>query len=36
MVLVGAFFMACNIKKDEKGELPEVDIDVDTEAGNLP
>jgi len=28
--------LACNVKKEEKGELPEVDVDIDTEAGNLP
>ncbi|WP_343487307.1 hypothetical protein [Allomuricauda sp. d1] len=27
---------SCNIKKEEEGELPEVDVDVEAEAGNLP
>lgn len=27
---------ACNIKKEEKGELPDVDIDVTADAGELP
>ena len=29
-------FASCDVKKTESGELPEVDIDVDAEAGNLP
>ncbi|GAA0871125.1 hypothetical protein GCM10009117_02700 [Gangjinia marincola] len=28
--------ISCNVKQTESGELPEVDIDVDAEAGNLP
>jgi len=28
--------LSCNVKKEESGELPDVDIDVDAEAGNLP
>lgn len=28
--------MACNVKKEESGELPEVDVDIDTESGELP
>jgi len=31
-----ALASSCNIKKEEKGELPEVDVDVATEAGELP
>ncbi len=26
----------CDVKKEEKGELPELDVDVDAEAGELP
>lgn len=33
---VGALITSCNIKKEEKGELPEVDIDVMADAGELP
>lgn len=29
-------FWACNVKKEESGELPEVDVDVAAEAGELP
>jgi len=28
--------MACNVKKEESGELPDVDVDIDAEAGELP
>ncbi|UWX54432.1 hypothetical protein NYZ99_16125 [Maribacter litopenaei] len=33
---VGALITSCNIKKEEKGELPEVDVDVMADAGELP
>lgn len=35
-ILAVALLASCNIKKEEKGELPEVDVDVSTEAGELP
>lgn len=31
-----ALLLSCNIQKEEKGELPEVDVDVAAEEGNLP
>ncbi|MGB7395409.1 MAG: hypothetical protein WA913_13535 [Pricia sp.] len=31
-----ALFWSCNMEKEEKGELPEVDVDVSAEEGNLP
>jgi hypothetical protein len=34
--LMGTLFIACNIKKEEKGELTKVDVDVMAEAGELP
>ncbi len=32
----GALMVGCNIKKEEKGELPEIDVDVTADAGELP
>lgn len=31
-----ALIGACNIKKEEKGDLPELDVDVSADAGELP
>lgn len=36
LLLSTLVFAGCNIKKEESGELPEVDVDVDAEAGELP
>ena len=36
IAIASSLFMACDVKKEEKGELPEVDVDVDAEAGELP
>lgn len=39
LLLLGTSFLvlsACNIKKEEKGELPELDVDVTADAGELP
>ncbi|WP_224483234.1 hypothetical protein [Robertkochia aurantiaca] len=36
LILLAAFTLSCNVKTEEKGEMPEVDVDVDTEAGELP
>lgn len=36
LVLSLILFSACNMKKEEKGELPDVDVDVATDAGELP
>jgi hypothetical protein len=30
------FITSCNVKKEEKGEMPEMDIDVTADAGELP
>ncbi|MFS4469763.1 hypothetical protein [Maribacter sp. 2210JD10-5] len=35
-ITAAALVLGCNIKKEEKGELPELDIDVTAEAGELP
>jgi len=35
-LLAVAFLSSCNIKKDEKGALPELDVDVTADAGALP
>lgn len=35
-VLALTLFTGCNFNKTEEGELPEVDVDVDAEAGDLP
>ena len=31
-----SLIVGCNIKKEEKGELPELDVDVSADAGELP
>ncbi|WP_124979747.1 hypothetical protein [Nonlabens xiamenensis] len=31
-----AMMTSCDVKKEESGELPELDVDVEAEAGNLP
>lgn len=36
LLLLGFLLNACNVKKEEKGELPEVDVDVSADAGELP
>lgn len=39
LVLLGmslTVLSACNIKKEEKGEMPELDVDVTADAGELP
>ncbi|WP_236613376.1 hypothetical protein [Nonlabens dokdonensis] len=36
IVALVALLASCDIKKTEKGEMPEVDVDVTTEAGELP
>ena len=36
-LLLGLFaFASCDIEQTEKGALPDIDVDVDAEAGNLP
>jgi len=35
-LLMLALVSSCNIKKEEKGELPDVDVDVSADAGQLP
>lgn len=35
-MLMLALISSCNVNKEEKGELPEVDVDVDSEGGELP
>lgn len=35
-ILATALLVSCNIKKEEKGALPEMDIDVTADAGELP
>lgn len=36
IALAGTFLIGCNVKKEEKGDMPELDVDVDAEAGELP
>jgi len=36
IVAVATLIMSCNVKKEEKGELPDLDIDVTADAGELP
>ncbi|KPM32133.1 Hypothetical protein I595_1782 [Croceitalea dokdonensis DOKDO 023] len=36
LVLSLTLFGACNVKKEEKGEMPELDVDVTADAGELP
>ncbi|ASV30776.1 hypothetical protein [Maribacter cobaltidurans] len=33
---IGALIVSCNVKKEEKGEMPELDVDVMADAGELP
>ncbi len=33
---IGALIISCNVKKEEKGEMPELDVDVMADAGELP
>lgn len=35
-IMALAIISSCNIKKEEKGELPEVDVDVSADSGELP
>ena len=35
-LLIVALIISCNVKKDEKGELPNLDVDVSADAGELP
>ncbi len=35
-LLSAAAITSCDVNQTEEGELPEVDVDVDTEAGNMP
>ena len=36
IALAGTFLTSCNIKKEEKGEMPDLDVDVTADAGELP
>ncbi|AWX43196.1 hypothetical protein HME9304_00183 [Flagellimonas maritima] len=36
LAIVMSTLSACNIEKKKEGELPSIDVDVDTEAGELP
>lgn len=35
-ILAIGLITSCNVKKEEKGEMPELDVDVSAEAGELP
>ena len=35
-ILAVSLAMSCDFKKTDKGELPEIDVDVDADAGELP
>ncbi|WP_422082044.1 hypothetical protein [Ulvibacterium sp.] len=36
LISVSIAVLSCNIKKEEKGELPDIDVDVSADAGKLP
>jgi hypothetical protein len=36
LMLASVFAISCNVKKEDKGEMPEVDVDVSADAGELP
>ena len=36
LILTSALIMSCNVKKEEKGDMPELDIDVTADSGELP
>lgn len=36
LAIAGILFVGCDVKKEEKGALPDVDVDIDAEAGELP
>ena len=36
VLCTSSLILGCNIKKEEKGELPELDVDVSADAGELP
>ncbi len=36
LITISIAVLSCNIKKEEKGELPEIDVDVTADAGKLP
>lgn len=36
VMLASVFVISCNVKKEEKGEMPDVDVDVSADAGELP
>ena len=36
IALAGTFLTSCNVKKEEKGEMPDLDVDVTADAGELP
>lgn len=36
LAIAACFVTACNVKKEEKGEMPELDVDVSMDSGELP
>jgi hypothetical protein len=36
LILASALIISCNVKKEEKGDMPELDIDVTADSGELP
>ena len=36
LMLATVFAVGCNVKKEDKGEMPDVDVDVSADAGELP
>lgn len=36
LAIASTMFIGCNMKKEDKGEMPEVDVDVTADAGELP
>lgn len=35
-IVTGLFLVSCDVDKTEEGAMPDVDVDVDAEAGKLP
>ena len=36
ILLTSVLIISCNVKKEEKGEMPEMDVDISADAGELP
>ncbi len=36
LLMIALLFISCDVNQKKEGELPEIDVDIDTEAGQLP